>query len=1195
MKLEKVIIHGFKSFADKTELHFNQPITAIVGPNGCGKSNVVDAIKWVLGNQSPKSLRSGQMADVIFSGCSSRKPSSLAEVVLCFCNVQQPGFEQDNLEISRRLYRSGESEYLINNKSCRLRDIKNLFLDTGVGVNAYSIIEQGQIEQLLRSSSTDRRLIFEEAAGISKFKMHKKEALRKLERTEQNLLRLADIVNEVQKQLRSIKLQAGKARNYLEYSQQLKELRVNYSLSEYHKIVTSAQEKNSILEDWQEQFASAAATVARHDAATGNLAARILETETCISRWDNILVAARSRIEQQNERIHFQNAKINELSERKSSAISQERKFREQIRQLDNELRVCTQEAEQSQKEMTVQSEYLASIEDTLTQVNRQFATWQAKLDDEKSGVIDMVRRTAQLHNEIQSLNHYRDNLAGQKTRLFGRASQAQEQLAQWLIEKAQNQAKHKDILAILSEMQSSLETKRAEMETVGDHKTATLNKLSEARQNRSALTSEVNILRDMEQRRQGVSSAIKTILKDRSTRTRADYIEGIVADVLSAETPYAAAVEAALEGRTDTLLVNSTRRFLEDETIHEKLDGRLSVLCMDRIEPFSNTDDFSEEPGVTGRLVEFVKFDSAYAPLAWHLLGRIILVESLNTAMELSVRYGKEYRFVTPTGQVLLDGCILNTGPVGKASGLISRKSRITQLQEEMAALNEQIQILEQHLQQAEHKNEHLDEVCKELRTSIYEANTEKIDVESRLRMVEQNIKRLGEEQPVLTGEIQLLEEEIHQSVQKEHDSRQKLEELEEINAQRNARIEELQRSMESERQTLQSHNARATELKILIGRIGEQQKSIRQRIATLNSQLQQARTAAESSRTEMIACNEQIEQTQRQILSTESSLCSLYVEKEQAQKESIGLHGQQEDLSRTQKENEQLLRTARQEQAEVEQHIHQLQMELSQLSVKEEDLCQRVKEELQMELAESYKNYQQQETDWDAVREQIAELRGKIERLGNVNVDAIDQQEQLEERYQFLATQAEDLNQSKSQLEQLIERINKESREKFQTTFEQVRIHFQELFRKLFGGGKADIFLENPDDILDSGIEIVARPPGKENRAISLLSGGEKSMTAIALLFAVFLSKPSPFCILDEVDAALDEANNERFNLIVKQFHGMSQFIIITHSKRTMSIADMLYGVTMQTQGISKKISVQFEHGNVKDASDDSPAAVA
>jgi chromosome segregation protein len=1194
MKLEKIVIHGFKSFADKTELRFDQLITVIVGPNGCGKSNVVDAVKWVLGNQSPKSLRSGQMADVIFSGCSSRKPGGMAEASLHFSAVGGLGLEQDELEISRRLFRSGESEYLINNKLCRLRDIRNLFLDTGIGVNAYSIIEQGQIDQLLRASTTDRRVIFEEAAGISKFKMHKKEALRKLERTEQNLLRLADIINEVQKQLRSIKLQAGKARSYLECNQRLKELRVNYSLAEYHKIVTAGDQKKQVLADWQEHFATTAAAVARCDAAASELTSQILEAESRISRWDNILVAARSRIEQQSERIGFLNGKISELTERKTAAVSQEHKLCEQIRQLENELETCKRDLEENQKELTSRSQQLASVEKVLSQINARCAEWQAKLEDEKSGVIDMVRRTAQLHNEIQSLNHYRDNLAGQKTRLSGKVSQAQEQLTQWLTEKAQCQAKCEDIFSVLSQLQNSLDAKRAEMEAIDSQKAAVFNELSEAKQRRSALVSEGNVLRDMESRREGVRNAIKTVLKERDSGGKADYIEGIVADVLSAEAHYSTAVEGALEGRTDTLLVNSTRRFLEDASIREKLDGRLSVLCMDRIEPFADTADFAEEPGVVGRLVQFVRFDSLYAPLAWHLLGRVILVESLNAAMELSARFEKQYRFVTPAGEVFADGCVLNTGPVGKAAGLISRKSRIAQLEEETTSLNEHIRHLEQTLEQAERKNEHLGELCKELRTSIYEANTEKVDVESRLRMIEQNIKRLSDEQPVLADEIHMLEEEIRESVQREHDSRQKLEELEEINRQRNARIEELQQSLEAERQGLQSRSTEATELKVQIGRIGEQQKSIRQHTAGLGSQIQQGRTAMETSRTETIACDEQIVQTQRNILATESSLCSLYVEKEEAQKESVRHHTAREELSRRQKENEQTLRTARTEQTQIEQQIHQIQLELSQLAVREEDLCQRVREELQMELAEAYKSYSRQEIDWETVREEIAELRNKIDRLGNVNVDAIDQQQQLEERYRFLASQAEDLNQSKTRLEQLIERINKESREKFQTTFEQVRIHFQELFRKLFGGGKADIFLENPEDILESGIEIVARPPGKETRTISLLSGGEKSMTAIALLFAVFRSKPSPFCVLDEVDAALDEANNERFNMIVQQFQQTSQFIIITHSKRTMSIADMLYGITMQTQGISKKISVQFEHDNLRDSSE-SGAAVA
>jgi len=1190
MRLEKIIINGFKSFADKTELRFNQPITAIVGPNGCGKSNVVDALKWVLGNQSPKSLRSVQMLDVIFSGCSSRKPSSMAEVTLHFSDVRGLGLEQDELEISRRLFRSGESDYLINGKSCRLKDIKELFLDTGVGVSAYSIIEQGQIDQLLKSSTQDRRIIFEEAAGISKFKAHKKEAIRKLERTEQNLLRLADIVNEVQKQLRSIKLQAGKARSYLEYSQRLKELRVNYSLAEYHKIITTCRDKEEVLAGWQEKFAASAAAVARYDAASGEMTAKILETENQISRWDNTLIASRSRIEQHTERIHYLNSRIDELAERKKTSVSQTAKLSEQIRQLSGELETCRQELETSQKDLSARTDQLAQAEDILSQINTQCAELQVKLEDEKSGIIDIVRRTAQLHNEIQSLNTYRDNLAGQKTRLSGRASQAEVQLAEWLTEKAQCQSRLEDILSIISQLQNTLEAKRAEMEAVGGQKNAAMNEMSRCKEQRSGISSELNVLKDMESRRQGVNSAIRSILKERDVN-KSDYIEGIVADILSADIQYSQAIEAALEGKTDALVVNSTSRFLADTAMRDKLDGRLTVLCMDRLEPFVDTADLAGKAGVLGRLAEFVHFDPEYGPLVWSLLGKTVLVESLNTAMELARQYSS-YRFVTPRGEVLSNGYTLCAGPLGKTSGLISRKSRIHQLEQQLAEVNSQIHSLEQTLEQTEHKNEHLAELCKELRTSIYEANTEKVDTESRMRMVEQNVKRLGQEQPIILSEIQVLEEEISKSVQKEHDSRRKLDELEEINTQRSAQIQRIQQMLDEQRRVLQSRSSEVTELKIQIGRFSEQQKSIRKRSAALTSQIQHARMSAEACRTDSITCDEQIEQTQRNILSTESAVCTLYVEKEESQKQSVLLHALQQELSVRQKENEQLLRQARTEQSEIEQHIHQLQLDLSQLKVKDEYLCQRVREELQIELVEAYQNYSTQDIDWDVVRDEINDLRGKIERLGNVNVDAIEQQQQLEERYTFLASQVEDLNASKAQLEQLIERINQESREKFQVTFDQVRIHFQELFRILFGGGKADIFLENPEDVLESGIEIVARPPGKETRTISLLSGGEKTMTAIAMLFAVFKSKPSPFCVLDEVDAALDEANNERFNLIVKQFQQLSQFIVITHSKRTMSIADMLYGITMQTQGISKKISVQFDSDRRDDATESAVA---
>jgi chromosome segregation protein len=369
-------------------------------------------------------------------------------------------------------------------------------------------------------------------------------------------------------------------------------------------------------------------------------------------------------------------------------------------------------------------------------------------------------------------------------------------------------------------------------------------------------------------------------------------------------------------------------------------------------------------------------------------------------------------------------------------------------------------------------------------------------------------------------------------------------------------------------------------TELKIQHGQLTEQQKSIRQQMASLQSQIQHTRMALEAARTQQRSSQEQALQTERSILSTESELNRLYLEKDTAQMQSRRLHQEVRKLQEEQQQNEQQLRQSRRQQQEIEEAMHQIQIDLSQIQVRQDDLLQRVREELGMDLAAEYETYQEDQTDWQAVQEEIRLLREKIERLGHVNIEAIDQQEELEKRANFLTAQVEDLQQSKTRLLELIERINRESRENFAATFEQVRVHFQQIFRKLFGGGKADIFLENPEDVLESGIEIVARPPGKETRTISLLSGGEKTMTAIALLFAVFESKPSPFCILDEVDAALDEANNERFNLIVQEFKKHSQFIIITHSKRTMSIANILYGITMQSQGVSKKISVQFEN---------------
>ncbi|HEG44146.1 MAG TPA: chromosome segregation protein SMC [Phycisphaerales bacterium] len=1184
MRLEKIALNGFKSFADKTEFTFNQNITAIVGPNGCGKSNVVDAVKWVLGNQSPKSLRSGQMSDVIFSGSSSRKASGMAEVSLFFSEVTGLGIEQDELQITRRLYRSGDSDYLINNCSCRLKDIRELFMDTGVGVSAYSIIEQGQIDQLLHASKTDRRTIFEEAAGISKYKAHKKEALRKLDRTEQNLLRLADIVSEVGRQLRSIKLQAGKARNYLQYSEKLKELKVNYSLAEYDKLTVKSGKRNADLAGFEKTFGTVVADVARQDALVSELGNTILETDGEINRWDNSLISAKSKIEQQHERIGFLKNRIEELAERKATAAEQIGKLTEQEKVFSGELSECEQELEKNEVDLDSTNRDLLEMENEINVINSECASIEADLEDEKSGIIDIVRRTAQLHNEIQSMGSYRNNLTGQKNRLSGRANEARQQLEGLLTEKALHKTKHGDINSVLAELKQSLDEKRGQIEEFDSQRAIANESLAGAKESRSALTSEFNILSDMEAKREGLNSSIRKILEAKADKNdpsgdRYDYIDGVIADIINADVAHAAAVEAAIEGFSDALVINSTHRFLADSQLRDQLDSRVKVICTDKLEPFVDKLDLSQYPSVRARVVEFVNCDSKYARLAWHLFGRVILVDSLDAAVDLSARFGSEYSFVTDAGEVFNGQNIISAGPVGKTAQLISRKSRLNQLEQDVAKVSYEIREIEKTLEQNNQQSHHLERLCKDFRTAIYEANTERIDTESRLQLLEQNIKRLSEEQPVIVSEIESLEKEITQSVQREHDSRQSLDELEEINTQRTTRIEELEEVFAEKKELQQSKSQALTELKVQAGKVAEQQRSIKQQIASLQSQLQHGRVALESVRGELAGCDDQVKQTERNILSAGSKVSELYVEKELAQKNSVEMHQKVQQLMSQQKETEQSLRQRRIEQAQVEEHIHEVKLDLGQLNVKTEDLCQRISEELQIDLCQAYKNFEQQDVDWDQVREEISQLRGKIERLGNVNVDAIEQQQQLEDRYNFLTKQVEDLNDSKAQLEQLIAKINKESKEKFRVTFEEVRKNFQILFRKLFGGGQADILLEDPDDILESGIEIIARPPGKETRSISLLSGGEKTLTALGLLFAVFRSKPSPFCLLDEVDAALDEANNERFNMIVKEFQKDSQFVIITHSKRTMSIVDILYGVTMQTKGVSKKISVKFD----------------
>ncbi|MBP8303130.1 MAG: chromosome segregation protein SMC [Phycisphaerae bacterium] len=1185
MRLEKIILNGFKSFADKTEFTFDHSVTAIVGPNGCGKSNVVDAVKWVLGEQRVKSLRSDQMTDVIFGGSGARKPLGAAEVTLVLSNPEVGGarrlpLDTESVQITRKVLRSGEGEYRINNRVCRLKDLRELFMDTGVATRAYSIIEQGQVEQVVAASAVDRRIVFEEAAGISKYKAHKREALRRLEHAEQNLLRLADILGEVTRRLRSVKVQAGKARSFLEATQRLKELQVNYSLVEYAKNDDLLRQRRQVLEGTSQAYAQLAADLSRSDVQVSELGTAVLEKEHALTEVGNRLVSAQSRIDQLLQRMEFLRSRIGELTDRSRLRLQQMESLRRQAGALQADLAQVEGHLAAAEKDSLDKRQAADVLEEEIRQTEAELAQVEAELRDEKTGIIDIVRRTAQLHNEIQSLSDFRTNLSQQKDRLSTRAQTATAELEKVLADKAQYKARLDDIEKVLQDLQGHLEAKRGEAESVEASLTEGAKVLASHKERRSALHGELAVLKDMEDRYEGLTKTVKGILQGKATGDQGlSYVEGILAQTIETDVEYAGAVEAALEGMTDAVVVTSRQALLADRGRVESWEGRVHVVFSEEAAPFVDQADLSEFDGVAGRLVEFVRYAPCHARLAWRLLGRTIVVDSLDRAVDLSGRMGGGYRWVTPKGETLHEDGSLSVGPLGRATGLISRKSRMRQLEQAVAETTAQIDELQTRITKDTQTHSHLGKLCKDLRTAVYEASTEKMQVGSKVGALEQTVQRLQQEQPLIAGEIGQLERQIAQSVQREYDSKQKLSELEAVNTERTARIAELESQLTALKERRQMRVAELTEVKVQIGQMTEQARSARQRIAGIRDQTQASLQAIQSAQQEAADAARQIDQAGRDILAAESAVSDLYVEKERAQEENRLLQEQIESLVQRQRQTEQSSREQRQQKGLVEQQINDLRVELAQIEVRQQDLVARVKDDLQIDLVEAYQTYTQQPCDWEAVRAEITELRAKIERLGNVNVEAIDEQKVLEERNDFLSKQVEDLNQSKAQLEQLIARLNKDSRERFVKTFEQIRENFQGLFRKLFGGGRADIILEEAADVLDAGIEVIAKPPGKETRSISLLSGGEKSMTALALLFAVFRTKPSPFCFLDEVDAALDEANNERFNLIIREFQADTQFVVITHSKRTMSVAEVLFGVTMQTQGVSKKISVRFD----------------
>jgi chromosome segregation protein len=1238
MRLRKLILHGFKSFADRTEFVFDAPITGIVGPNGCGKSNVVDAFKWVLGEQSAKSLRGDAMLDVIFNGSASRKPAGLSEVTLVFENPRREdgtrllALDTDEVCVGRRLFRDGTSEYQLNNTTARLRDIRELFLDTGVGVDAYSVIEQGRVAAMLESNPAERRQIFEEAAGISKYKLKKREAQRKLDRTEQNLLRATDIVAEVERQLRSVRAQAGRARVYQEYQSRLSSLRLKYALREYAtlKVQVAALEARA---------ADARFRIADCDS---ELAHVLRELE---SRQQTLEAHGQARQQAEGELIELR-GRLEQARQLSEYAAEQFREWSSARNRIDGELAALQSRREEEEQLLKAESDDLADLDielseraadvqrmqDELTEAELRRNEAFRRAEEAKARVMDLMRQSAMLGTRLASLAAEQVSMDGQQARIRERELVVRDELTSLESSLVDSSRELEELAAELQQKQQLVESLRNEQASLGQHIARNGEMLAAAREHRSGLLSRQRLLQDLEARREGLGEGVKSVLRRRETDF--PFIRGLVADFLKVDVDHATAVEAALDGRDQWLVADALEPCVEAGAEFDELEGRVNVICLSDAPQAVSTQpegllslpsgaaeaawrpcpayDWNQHPQRVRLLADLVRPEKDYRRLAEFLLGRTALVESAGDALELHRSGPPGWRYVTPTGLVLEADGTWRGGQLAATMGLLSRRSELEAITEQVRQTDERISRLSAELARDGKASEELESRLNRLQSESFDLNARRIELLGRISQAQDRLQSLQREAPLLQDERTALAARLAEVVAELVARKAEQSSTEQAQAQAQQEIRSFSQALEQLASEIHEKAEALQAARVEVGEARQKQSAARQALARLEASVARIKDELARKTEESGVVDEKLRHAREQIQASERTQADLQQQQGLKEARRAELDAKVAEARKLVEESGQAANAVREARQALERELQQCELSLSESRVRLDSLVTRAREELSLDLVTEFSaaapSAADSETDWEAVSAEIQELREKIHKLGSVNVDAIAEQDQLEERQQFLAKQLEDLSESRRQLQELIDQINLESGQRFEQTFNAVREHFQAMFRKLFGGGKADIYLEtelepaaqqakpgaqdspasddpnNPEiarkiDPLEAGIEIIARPPGKQPVSISQLSGGEKAMTCIALLMSIFKSKPSPFCILDEVDAPLDEANNQRFGLIVQEFLSQSQFIIITHHKRTMQICDVLYGVTMQEQGVSKRVAVKFD----------------
>jgi chromosome segregation protein len=1187
--LKALEVQGFKSFADKTRFEFPPGITVVVGPNGSGKSNVVDAVKWVLGEQSAKSLRGKDMADVIFKGsgspASGRKPMNFAEATLIFDNADNKlPFDAPEVHVTRRVYRSGEGEYQINRQPCRLKDIKDLFRGTGVSVDAYSIIEQGKVERLLQASPKDRRAMFEEAAGISRFKAKKVEAQRRLERVEQNLLRLRDIVEEVDSRLKNVRSQATKAARYREYADRLEKLRTVTAWTDWQKLTERQQQLAAELEKINAELADRRAESERAEA-------NILE-------WETSLISAQEQLRNAESRL----ARVREqISSRETSNDFE----RARISDLEEEIvRWRQQMVAMTTKVVDVRTR-LRDLEAHLASAESEYAAIQAQVADHERLVAECTAEQERFRREMESHRREYVQRMRESADLGNRASGAatQEQSAREAM--AQCQARLQDVLAVLAthdarlaeleaaeqeqgevvaEHQERLDEQQSELEKNRRLHAERLDDLSHLRGRHRGAEERLALLQDLERRREGLEAGVRDLLDSARLRNELG-VRGLVADCISAPPDVAQLIDLALGELSQAVLVEGDHA--RDRILRGAVEtkGRVLFVGLWPAALIANETDFRGRAGVIDRADRLAAAAPGFESLLEQLLGTTWLVETLDDAVRLRHEGAAVgCRFVARTGERLEADGTLVVGASRGSAGLISRRSELKLLQGDIAVVGRLIEEAESEVARLRQNILSQESTVRRLADEHRQAAALLADRRVAVRSHQQQGNQLQSQRDLLQEQHRSLQS---QATVAEAEIRRLRSEQEQVDAavrSLEATMAALESQLGQRDQLRLTHQTQATAARVELARSEQRLDALRlQRFQCEEDERERDRILDEA-RNQLAQGLARREAAQLNILAATSELAELYLAKEDLAA-TIEQHRREcETLAADKARVAEAVQTLRRSVHTLEQQGHAREMAAGEARHELQSLLERMRDDYGIDLAAIRTPPEADGRPRSEIEEEVASLRRKINSIGAVNLDALNELDELEARHKHLAGQYDDLSQAKQSLERIIHKINADSRRIFLETLEAIRTNFQALYRRAFGGGKADLALEEGIDVLESGVDIVATPPGKPSFNNSLLSGGEKALTAVALLLAIFQFRPSPFCVLDEVDAPFDEANIGRFIDVLKDFLSGTRFIIVTHSKKTMTAANTLYGVTMQESGVSKRVSVRFD-----DVSDD------